>query len=404
MLCFEIENKIHIVCVVSFSIIVSFYNGIVGPSLDYANAGGSAIVETMVMAMDPIDKNQGNKLWQLRRLLEQLGNLPGEEKELEKHVDDVVYNVRSSSEFAPLSLEYMERAFINKFPFGRGGMGERRDPPVSSVEAARHYVALSLGTFQDGPFHLHLQNWLRVRKFKTRLFGKALGKVHLSDDGKAADGNRTFAAAVGALSEKEITLGCAYAIQCEKNARLHLPRPVPPVGLRQVAVDFFASLMKSYQRTGPEWSSRMETIACVYRYGLAHYWWTATPEQTSMTLVFLLALGRQSPPEEIKRVMNHEFEKYQVCFDRSHWFDIVCVCFLRFSVSIPELWLCSSIASSKCSCATCLAGTRRSIVLRLAKWVKAERRSWWQNPECWVWSQTLCTPWNPRRVRICTCM
>ena len=55
------------------------------------------------------------------------------------------------------TLDYLiklEQLFATKFPFGRGGLNEKRATKVSKSECLRHYIRIALPNFQTADFLL----------------------------------------------------------------------------------------------------------------------------------------------------------------------------------------------------------------------------------------------------------
>ena len=48
----------------------------------------------------------------------------------------------------------LEQLFATKFPFGRGGLNEKRATKVSKSECLRHYIRIALPNFQAADFLL----------------------------------------------------------------------------------------------------------------------------------------------------------------------------------------------------------------------------------------------------------
>ena len=203
------------------------------------------------------------------------------------------YTVRSSSKFSDMrEPDWLELAFPQLFPFGRGGFGERRQVPVSRERMLQHYLMLSSRSFLGWEYALHAYSMLVQKQLSTRAYVQARFT--------RAGGTECRADAFCKLSAEEAVMAAAYQEACSTAAKRNKPLPQAPASLSADAKDLISSI--SIVSKAAMHTAEFAMFSRVRNHGMHHtfskptWWVTLTVDDVCNFMVWNLALG-QNPDE-----------------------------------------------------------------------------------------------------------
>ena len=112
--------------------------------------------------------------------------------------------------------DFLGRAFIELFPFGRGGPDEMRQTHVSLAQCVQRYMRLSTGAFLGHRFALAAYGIIARSKAASTAFGKA----------KNRQGQESYSEAFANLTPEQSATCASYLDEC-KAARKRNSKPPP---------------------------------------------------------------------------------------------------------------------------------------------------------------------------------
>ena len=133
--------------------------------------------------------------------------------------------------------DFLTQAFIELFPFARGGPNEDRVNPVSLASCVQHYMRLSTRQFLGHRFVLSSYGIIARSLASSTAFVKA----------KHRTGSTSYAEAFASLSPEQVQACATYLEECGAARKCNsAPPPVPP-GLSGTGLDkqFFESVRAS---------------------------------------------------------------------------------------------------------------------------------------------------------------
>ena len=196
--------------------------------------------------------------------------------------------------------DFLVRAFIELFPFGRGGPDEQRLTHVSLAQCVQHYMRLSTGQFLGHRFVLAAYGIIARSKAASTAFVKA----------KNRQGQEPYSEAFANLTPEQVATCASYLEEC-KAARKRNAKPPPlPACLASGGIDkeFFdnvraccASMPHTHEAAG---AARKDMYGFHYKFGKATLFVTINPDDKNALVIHFLCGGcfkQAAPPPLIVR-------------------------------------------------------------------------------------------------------
>ena len=176
---------------------------------------------------------------------------------------------------------FLTKAFIELFPFARGGPEEERINPVSVAGCVQHYMRLSTRAFLGHRFILTAYGIIARSLASSKAFVRA----------KFRTGAASFGEAFAALDLEQIK---TYLEQCAAARKRHAPPPPIPASLSDKGIDkqFFEAIQSScaamphtHEAAG---EARKDMFGYHYKFGQATLFITVNPDDKNVLLVHFL--------------------------------------------------------------------------------------------------------------------
>ena len=210
--------------------------------------------------------------------------------------DSTFTTIHSSSESEPdWAVDYLPRAFVHLFPFGRGGPDEDRHHKYSLVALISHYLRISTGQFTGPKFVLSTYD----------IWARQMAQHSACIIARRPSNGVQLAEQWAALTAEELQMCAAYQEQCAMSRIQRRQQPsAPTMDARafRLGNDFWASMKAScgqmpHSHEGAD-EARLLCFAYMYKFGKPTLMVTVNPDDTTAILItFLCGRDTGSCPE-----------------------------------------------------------------------------------------------------------
>ena len=201
---------------------------------------------------------------------------------------DTIHSTASSE--PDWDLEYLPRAFVHLFPFGRGGPDENRHHKYSLVSILNHYLRISTGQFMGPEFVLSIYN----------IMARKQAQENASLVARRRTQGRTLAEQWAALTEDELSMCSRYQEECARSRMKHRRQPDPPTmdpRAFRLGDEFWKSMKSSSGKMPHTHEAAGEARLCcfsyIYKFGKPTLMITVNPDDTTSILITFLT-GRDT--------------------------------------------------------------------------------------------------------------